>query len=34
VLGREPDIATGGMPFLDPGETRHSWLSIEVRSIA
>lgn len=34
VLGREADIASGGMPFLDPGETRHSWLSIEVRSIA
>lgn len=34
VLGRETDIAAGAMPFLDPGETRHSWLSIEVRSIA
>lgn len=34
VLGREADIATGGMPFLDPGETRHSWLTIELRSIA
>lgn len=34
VLGREADIAAGAMPFLDPGETRHSWLSIEVRSIA
>jgi hypothetical protein len=34
VLGRETDIAAGAMQFLDPGETRHSWLSIEVRSIA
>lgn len=33
VLGREADIAAGRMPFLDPGETRHSWLSIEARSI-
>ena len=34
LLGREADIEAGRMPFLDPGESRHSWLSIEVRSIA
>jgi hypothetical protein len=31
VLGREHDIAIGRMPFLDPGEMRESWLTIEVR---
>ncbi len=34
VLGRDADIAAGAMPFLDPGETRHSWLTIEARSTA
>jgi hypothetical protein len=34
LLGREADIETGQMPFLDPGESRHSWLTFEVRSIA
>ena len=33
LLGREADIEAGRMPFLDPGETRHSWLSIDVRTI-
>lgn len=33
LLGREADIEAGRMPFLDPGETRHSWLSIEVRTV-
>lgn len=33
LLGREADIEAGQMPFLDPGEMRHSWLTIEVRSI-
>jgi hypothetical protein len=33
VLGREHDIAIGRMPFLDPGEARTSWLTIEARSI-
>jgi Domain of unknown function (DUF4432) len=32
VLGRAHDIAAGKMPFLDPGETRASWLTIEARS--
>jgi hypothetical protein len=32
VLGREHDIAAGRMPFLDPGETRSSWLTIEARA--
>lgn len=31
VLGRAHDIATGRMPFLDPGEARASWLTIEAR---
>lgn len=31
VLGRAHDIATGAMPFLDPGETRASWLTVEAR---
>lgn len=31
VLGREHDIAAGRMPFLDPGEARTSWLTIEAR---
>lgn len=34
LRGREADIEAGRMPFLDPGESRHSWLSIEVRAIA
>jgi len=33
VLGREHDIATGRMPFLDPGEVQESWLTIEARTI-
>jgi hypothetical protein len=33
VLGREHDIAVGRMPFLDPGEVRESWLTVEARSI-
>ena len=31
VLGRAHDIAAGQMPFLDPGEARSTWLSIEAR---
>lgn len=31
VLGRAHDIAAGQMPFLDPGEARTSWLTIEAR---
>ena len=31
VLGRAHDIATGGMPFLDPGEARTSWLTLAAR---
>lgn len=31
VLGRAVDIAAGRMPFLDPGEVRESWLTIEAR---
>ena len=31
VLGRAHDIAAGQMPFLDPGEVRTSWLTIEAR---
>jgi hypothetical protein len=31
VLGREHDIATGQMPFLDPGEARISWLTLAAR---
>jgi len=31
VLGREHDIATGQMPFLDPGEARSSWVTIAAR---
>jgi hypothetical protein len=31
VLGREHDIATGRMPFLDPGESRVSWLTLAAR---
>jgi hypothetical protein len=31
VLGRAHDIAAGRMPFLDPGEARTSWLTIEAR---
>jgi hypothetical protein len=33
VLGREHDIATGGMPFLDPGEARTSWLTLAARPL-
>jgi hypothetical protein len=32
VLGRAFDIAAGRMPLLDPGETRESWLTLDVRS--
>jgi hypothetical protein len=31
VLGRAHDIEVGRMPFLDPGEARSSWLTIEAR---
>jgi hypothetical protein len=31
VLGREHDIATGRMPFLDPGEAHTSWLTLAAR---
>ena len=31
VLGRAHDIATGRMPFLDPGEARTSWLTLAAR---
>ena len=33
VLGREHDIASGQMPFLDPGESRTSWLTIGARRV-
>jgi hypothetical protein len=33
VLGREHDIATGQMPFLDPGEARSSWVTIAARRL-
>jgi len=33
VLGREHDIATGQMPFLDPGEARTSWLTLAARTL-
>lgn len=33
VLGREHDITAGRMPFLDPGEARTSWLTIEARHV-
>ena len=33
VLGREHDIATGQMPFLDPGEARTSWLTLAARPL-
>ncbi len=33
VLGRVADLEAGHMPFLDPGETRVSWLTIEARSV-
>ena len=33
VLGRAHDIAAGQMPFLDPGEIRTSWLTIEARRL-
>jgi hypothetical protein len=32
ILGRAHDIDQGRMPFLDPGEARASWLTIEARS--
>jgi hypothetical protein len=32
VLGRDADLESGRMPFLDPGETRESWLTVEARS--
>jgi hypothetical protein len=32
VLGRAEDIASGRMPFLDPGEERSTSLTIAVRS--
>jgi hypothetical protein len=31
IHGRARDIADGRMPFLDPGEARASWLTIEAR---
>src|SRR5262249_45652756 len=31
VLGRAHDIAAGQMPFLDPGEARATWLTVEAR---
>jgi hypothetical protein len=31
VLGRAHDIAAGRMPFLDPGEARSTWLTVEAR---
>jgi hypothetical protein len=34
VLGRAHDIEAGAMPFLDPGEARTSWLTIETRLVA
>ena len=34
ILGRAHDIAAGRMPFLDPGEIRESWLTVEARLIA
>ncbi len=33
VLGRAHDLASGQMPFLDPNETRASWLTIEARPL-
>lgn len=33
VLGREHDIGTGQMPFLDPGEARSSWVTIAARRL-
>ena len=33
VLGRAHDIAAGRMPFLDPGESRSSWLTIGARAL-
>ncbi len=33
VLGRERDVATGQMPFLDPGEARTSWLTIAAQPL-
>jgi len=32
-MGREHDIATGQMPFLDPGEARSSWVTIAARCL-
>jgi hypothetical protein len=33
IHGRAHDIATGQMPFLDPGEARASWLTVEAREL-
>jgi hypothetical protein len=33
VLGREHDIAEGRMPFLDPGESRNTWLTLAARRL-
>jgi len=33
VLGRAHDIAEGRMPFLDPGEERATWLTVETRVV-
>jgi hypothetical protein len=33
VIGRAHDIAVGRMPFLDPGEERATWLTIEARAL-
>ena len=33
VIGRSHDIAVGRMPFLDPGEERATWLTIEARAL-
>jgi len=34
VQGRAHDIATGRMPFLDPGQVRSSWLTISARLLS
>jgi hypothetical protein len=31
VLGRAHDRATGRLPFLAPGETRETWLTITAK---
>ncbi len=33
ILGRAHDIEAGRMPFLDPGEARASWLTVEARGL-